>query len=748
MANKTVYPFGPGGTLPSSIGVINDLTTGGVDKALSAEQGKLIGARLDNLEQDGAGDFGMASRKINLSRYPVNTYSGWYINSSNEWVKGTTGVNNCVLVPLNPGQQYKVYGGTTGTTLALLASGSMVNGGTPDFCTGHTGRTSISADDVYEFTAPEDAAYLYMLVRASSTNKTSYIRTVDIDTEGILPKLVDEITKINSKPIDLSSLSATNGRFINSANEWEANNVHPEYYEIYFIQVTPGDKYVLFGNNTGGVFALLKNKTVSVGNRPNYCTAFPERISLGAGMCLSITAPEDAAYIYVCTKSSNVDTDCYAAIPMHITEQVASAGGSDSVSEDAFENAPERYAWQKAYQIIKLKWTPLKGTIPKSSSTAKFTANEEQTGMLYSSSIEYDKRVFQDVSLHTFMTALHNPYSLLYTENIRYGYSQSAYGRTYYGAPNSGAYYGVVCSGLTSYAENFVPYGSADMPRLAEAGLFEVVYDQSANGVKRGDILQMEGHVMFILDVWRKNGVVTKVRIGEQWEPLARVRGTYSASGFNALLKSEGITIYRNKELYKNIDYEPSPYVAVGDETPQTVTYNDDICTFAGDKPAFIEGDLIYIHCLNLDYPQMEIYKDDVLMETITLASDSRAAKTSDDLAWAVNLSNDGLTYGKYKCRLKNGDTYSDYTYFEIINATVTVDENNVASYASANANAVMWYWQRYHAAVGPRTYNMTPLDGKKTGTIDVSQQLDTHPLFKVVFQGEYGRVAARWLRQ
>lgn len=46
MANKTVYPFGTEGKLPSSIGLINDLKTGGVDKALTAEQGKVIGGIL------------------------------------------------------------------------------------------------------------------------------------------------------------------------------------------------------------------------------------------------------------------------------------------------------------------------------------------------------------------------------------------------------------------------------------------------------------------------------------------------------------------------------------------------------------------------------------------------------------------------------------------------------------------------------------------------------------------------------
>ena len=47
MANKTVYPFGTGGQLPSSIGVINDLTTGGADKALSADMGVELNKRVN-----------------------------------------------------------------------------------------------------------------------------------------------------------------------------------------------------------------------------------------------------------------------------------------------------------------------------------------------------------------------------------------------------------------------------------------------------------------------------------------------------------------------------------------------------------------------------------------------------------------------------------------------------------------------------------------------------------------------------
>lgn len=52
MANQTVYPYGTGGELPSSIGIINDLTTGGVNKALSAEMGKTLNGNLTQLGQD------------------------------------------------------------------------------------------------------------------------------------------------------------------------------------------------------------------------------------------------------------------------------------------------------------------------------------------------------------------------------------------------------------------------------------------------------------------------------------------------------------------------------------------------------------------------------------------------------------------------------------------------------------------------------------------------------------------------
>ena len=52
MANQTIYPYGTNGELPSSIGLIDDLITGGRDKALTAEQGKVLNENLEEIKDN------------------------------------------------------------------------------------------------------------------------------------------------------------------------------------------------------------------------------------------------------------------------------------------------------------------------------------------------------------------------------------------------------------------------------------------------------------------------------------------------------------------------------------------------------------------------------------------------------------------------------------------------------------------------------------------------------------------------
>ena len=592
MANQTVYPYGTEGSLPSSIGIVNDLTTGGIDKALSAEMGKEIGTDLDSINSE------------IMDTNGITPLDDWWINSSQQWQKATAGLQQALLVPLTVGQKYVITGGDTGGIAAILASAAISAWATADFCEDFPQRIFVDVDDAFVFIAPSDATYAYIT-------------------------------------------------------------------------------------------------TISSGN--------PKDMAIAVGKPIAKTVDE-------------------------LSREIENGSGR-------FQTAPEYYTWLKSEQMTKLKWTPKSATIQKASATTKFAATE-QTGVPYSSVWEWAKFVGYNVSIHTFMTAVHNPYSLLYTECVRYGYSKSAYGISYWGAQNSGPYYGVVCSGYCGYSLGIpAPYATFQLAGLSE---MDVVYDQSANGLRLGDIIWQSGHARIVKEVWRKNGITTKVLLAEAVQPLAKDDEVMTATEFNTLLASINGIIYRYKDMYKNIRYTPSLYVAVGDETPESVTYNNDICTFAGDMATFAEGDLIYIHCLNLAYPQMEIYKDDTLVETITLASDSRAALTSDSLAYAVNLSNDNLAYGKYKCRLKNGSTYSDYTYFEVLDVNLSVS-GNTASYSSANAVAVYMYYQQYHNTAGSGPNGNKPLDGQASGTIDIADApVSTHPALKVIFRGDYGTAFAQ----
>ena len=688
----------------------------------------------------------MISENINLE--PYTAHVGWYINVNNLWSHATGSTANdfsCKLIPIAPGKRYRIYGNTTGTIIAILASGSMVANSSPNFCIGFNGRIGVNPDAVYEFIAPEDAVYMYLLLKSSGNAKDGTIRV----SENEIPELQKEIDEanehisiINSDRVDISELTTVDNLYIDSSNKW--TQASSGLQQFLFVPITPGKEYILNGGTTGGIYAILASDTKVVNTTPDFCADYPNRYFINVGQSFIFVAPNDAQFAYITTKSNGNAKDIYLSEskPLQITIDELRSGIEDGPGK--FQTAPEYYTWLKSEQMTKIKWTPKKATIQEASSTRKFSTTEK-TGIPYSSAWEYAKFVGWNVSFHTFMTAINNPYSVMYTECIRRGYSQSAYGITYWGAQNSGPYYGIVCSAYFGYAlAMLAPYATFQLAALAEQGILEVVYDQSANGLQLGDVIWESGHTRLVKEVWRKNGITTKVLIAEAVQPLTKDDDIMTAAEFNTLLASINGIVYRFKDMYKNIHYTPSPYVAVGDETPQSIIYNDDICTFAGDMATFAEDDIIYIHCRNISFPQMELYKDDALIDTITLASDSRVSFTSDNLCYAVNLSNDNLTYGKYKARLKNGSEYSDFTYFEILDVNLSVSDN-IARYSSENAVAIYYYFNQYHNTAGSGPNGCAPIDNKASGTIDITDApVSTHPAMKVIFKGDYGTAFAQ----
>ena len=151
MANKTVYPFGVGGQLPGNIGIVNDLKTGGADKALSAEMGKEIAG----------GEEIVAT--IDLTDYSENSF---IINALNKWEDTPT--SKCVLIPLGKTQHISIEMDGGNGMIAFLKSTTHTAGTTPDFSSSYQARIQITDGNSAEYDVPEDATYLYVATHSST----------------------------------------------------------------------------------------------------------------------------------------------------------------------------------------------------------------------------------------------------------------------------------------------------------------------------------------------------------------------------------------------------------------------------------------------------------------------------------------------------------------------------------------------------------------------------------------------------
>ena len=128
----------------------------------------------------------------------------------------------------------------------------------------------------------------------------------------------------------------------------------------------------------------------------------------------------------------------------------------------------------------------------------------------------------------------------------------------------------------------------------------------------------------------------------------------------------------------------------------------------------------------------MEIYKDSILCKTVDVDKD-------------LDIVLRDLAYGDYKARLVKGNKRSDYTYWKIIDANVSIDQKkNIVKFHSENAIPV---YAEFCSLSGGRPVNGffdLSNDDIKNGYVDVSsfsKTLQTSKYVKVHFECDYGRV-------
>lgn len=378
-------------------------------------------------------------------------------------------------------------------------------------------------------------------------------------------------------------------------------------------------------------------------------------------------------------------------------------------------------AVKKAYQMTDLVFTPL---LPIEANHSTYNAGETYKGLIYSSVREIGTYVGPCVSFHTFMTAIHNPRSKIYTEKL----DQSPYH-----GYNCKAYYGTVCSGLVSYALG-ISYGSYDFPT---SELMDAVNTELIDSVHIADVLWNSQHVAMITNVYRNSkGQVKGVEISEAIQSGC-VRETISLSRFTSLMKSEYKQIYRYKDISNNIEYKSAPqFVAVLDETPVSFVYNDDLCPDKGDKACYRENEDVVINVMH-DYKYLEVYKDEELI-----------LKIDPTLNRDMVLQN--LTFGDYKARICYGEglVFSDFTTWKVVNMELIPDRSAGRLYFKSE-NAIPLKMS-FTDIAGSRKSTDTELfrctltdEDRSRGYIEIPEELTkkSKPYIHFTFSTDYGKI-------
>lgn len=159
MANSTIYPYGTGGSLPTGYPIINDLTTGGADKALSAEMGKELAPVTEIIGSVTHPETTTAVATTTGGRYLGNMYNtattGAFdtsLNSNSGWAYAAIDVEEgdvITAIGTKPGADYRIY-------TICDASGNRIAIGP------NTSNQSYTSENPLVVTMPEGAAKFYL----------------------------------------------------------------------------------------------------------------------------------------------------------------------------------------------------------------------------------------------------------------------------------------------------------------------------------------------------------------------------------------------------------------------------------------------------------------------------------------------------------------------------------------------------------------------------------------------------------
>ena len=355
-------------------------------------------------------------------------------------------------------------------------------------------------------------------------------------------------------------------------------------------------------------------------------------------------------------------------------------------------------------QVKSVKWTPV-GNIPRLGGGNGYFPQTEQTGLPYSSARDQDKAIGMDVSIHTFMTAVNDPDSVLYTRKST--------------VSNSACYYGTVCSGMINVAMGI----NLDLTNyyLADSDMFETIPMQS---ITEGDMIWVNGHCALVIKASRDRfGRIAEVTVREEWPPLPR-DVTYKS--WESFMSARTGYIARRFKGIAGVPYTAIPYVQCFDEYPEDIVYPD-VQTEFGDAAVFMEGEDVKINVINArDFASIVVKKDGETVQTVTTIE---------------SFTIENVEAGLYTI-IATGTEYSSESSFFVVDAIASFNtETGVVTFSSTNATPVLVnvYNLPVDRKITCKPIILTDAD-REAGQINVSEYMDENYQYaKVTFQTPYG---------
>jgi len=214
---------------------------------------------------------------------------------------------------------------------------------------------------------------------------------------------------------------------------------------------------------------------------------------------------------------------------------------------------------KRAKQLMDIRWTPVKplpssykfvGPEGKYFFNAHFSQWLPEKGLPYSSCRMVEKYIPCNVSLETFMTALQNPNSVIYTKSLKD-----------YAVGGVNCYYGIVCSIFVCYALQF-PYRDVCLVMPSNPAVKPVDINELESIQLCDIVLDPTRHVAIVTDILRDaHGKIHAIEVSESVMPLPR-KTWFNPEEFRKYWLEDGYSIYRYDRI-DQVTYEPNPYVYV-----------------------------------------------------------------------------------------------------------------------------------------------------------------------------------------